>query len=133
MHRIAEAKKVAALAGFEGLDGSLDTILEEEERCEKALKDYLEDKRNRFPRFYFLGDEDLLEILGQSKNPLVIQMHLKKLFAAIHSVEFNKDNTFITAICSSDGEVVQLNGKVPVSEVVEAWLIDLEKLMFSTL
>jgi dynein heavy chain 2 len=30
MGRIAEAKKVAAIAGFEGLDSSLDTILEEE-------------------------------------------------------------------------------------------------------
>lgn len=37
-------------------------------------------------RFYFLGDDDLLEILGQSKNPTVIQSHLKKLFAGIHKV-----------------------------------------------
>ncbi len=36
--------------------------------------------------FYFLGDDDLLEILGQSKNPAVIQSHLKKLFAGIHKV-----------------------------------------------
>lgn len=71
--------------------------------------------------------------MGQSKNPLVIQMHLKKLFAAIHTVEFNKDNTLITAICSSDKEVVQLLNKVTVSEVVESWLIELEKHMFGTL
>ena len=32
------------------------------------------------------GDDDLLEILGQSKNPAVIQSHLKKLFAGIHKV-----------------------------------------------
>lgn len=42
-------------------------------------------------------------------------MHLKKLFAAIHTVEFNKDNTLITAICSSDSETVTLSAKVPVS------------------
>lgn len=34
-----------------------------------------------FPRFYFLGDDDLLEVLGQSTSPSVIQSHLKKLFA----------------------------------------------------
>ena len=47
----------------------------------QALNEYLEEKRAVFPRFYFIGDEDLLEILGQSTNPRVIQSHLKKMFA----------------------------------------------------
>jgi dynein heavy chain 2 len=42
----------------------LDEILEALEQCQKALNDFLEEKRNKFPRFYFLGDDDLLEILG---------------------------------------------------------------------
>lgn len=40
-----------------------------------------QEKRSAFPRFYFIGDDDLLEILGQATNPTVIQSHLKKLFA----------------------------------------------------
>ena len=40
-----------------------------------------QEKRSAFPRFYFIGDDDLLEILGQATNPNVIQSHLKKLFA----------------------------------------------------
>jgi len=38
------------------------------------------------PRLYFLGDDDLLEVLGQASNLSVIQTHLKKLFAGIHRV-----------------------------------------------
>lgn len=38
------------------------------------------------PRFYFLGDDDLLEVLGQGASLSVIQPHLKKLFAGIHRV-----------------------------------------------
>lgn len=48
---------------------------------ERELSIFLQEKRSAFPRFYFIGDDDLLEILGQSTNPLVIQSHLKKLFA----------------------------------------------------
>jgi hypothetical protein len=37
-------------------------------------------------RFYFLGDDDLLEVLGQGASLSVIQPHLKKLFAGISRV-----------------------------------------------
>ena len=63
------------------LQDNLTVMLDQLERCQKALSEFLEEKRARFPRFYFIGDDDLLEILGQAKNPRVIQSHLKKLFA----------------------------------------------------
>ena len=43
------------------------------ERCQKALNNFLEEKRQGFARFYFMGDEDLLEVLGQASKPEVIQ------------------------------------------------------------
>lgn len=55
------------------------TIYSKRHTCFVFLR-ALQEKRSAFPRFYFIGDDDLLEILGQATNPTVIQSHLKKLF-----------------------------------------------------
>ena len=79
----------------------------------------MQEKRAQFPRFYFIGDDDLLEILGQATNPEVIQTHLKKLFAGIHSVQFDEGTAHIIAMKSVDGEVVPLKHKVQIQPEVE--------------
>jgi dynein heavy chain 2 len=118
---------------FPGLSDKLKVMLDQLERCQKALTDFLEAKRSSMPRFYFIGDDDLLEILGQAKKPEVIQSHLKKLFQGIHKVQFNEGCTQITAMVSSAGEVVELSTPVAVNEKVEDWLELLAQEMRETL
>ena len=125
--------KVIALCDIGGLKETLDTILSQLDVCQKALNDFLEEKRSKFPRFYFIGDDDLLEILGQATNPVVIQTHLKKLFAGIFKVDFNQDNSAIVTMLSSAGEVVDLSSPVQITEDVEIWLGDLVNEMRQTL
>ena len=65
---------------MQGLSRNLSDMNNKLEIIQKSLDMYLETKRQLFPRFYFISNDDLLEILGQSKNPQSIQPHLKKLF-----------------------------------------------------
>jgi hypothetical protein len=58
-------------------------------------------------RFYFVGDEDLLEIIGNSKNVARLQKHFKKMFAGVAAILLNEDNTVITGIASREGEEVR--------------------------
>lgn len=53
----------------EGLLETLNGMNSSLEGIQRSLDMYLETKRQFFPRFYFLSNDDLLEILGQSKNP----------------------------------------------------------------
>ncbi len=89
MKYVDSEKRVLCVTEYSNVKETLTVLLDQLERCQKALSEFLEEKRARFPRFYFIGDDDLLEILGQSQNPAVIQSHLKKLFQGIHSVEFS--------------------------------------------
>ena len=36
--------------------------------CQKSLEDYMEKKRKAFPRFYFLSDDELIDILANSRD-----------------------------------------------------------------
>ncbi|KAF7236743.1 Dynein heavy chain 2, axonemal [Varanus komodoensis] len=80
------------------------------EEIQKSLDMYLETKRHMFPRFYFLSNDDLLEILGQSRNPEAIQPHLKKCFDNIKSLKIQKIGTTSRSealgMYSLDGEYV---------------------------
>jgi len=78
---------VVSLNTIPGISDSLEMLTDQLERCQKALNTFLEEKRDSFPRFFFLGDDDLLEILGQSTNVAVVQSHLKKIFSGISKLE----------------------------------------------
>ena len=83
--------------------------------CQKALSGYLDQKRAAFPRFYFVSDAVLLEVLSQGSNPEAIQAHLASVFDAIDSIEFDKhEKTKIISMSSSDGEYVPLSAHVKV-------------------
>lgn len=58
-------------------------------------------------RFYFVGDEDLLEIIGNSKNVAKLQKHFKKMFAGVSSIILNEDSTVVLGISSREGEEVR--------------------------
>eukprot|EP01116_Phalansterium_solitarium_P024805 TRINITY_DN91_c0_g1_i4.p1 TRINITY_DN91_c0_g1~~TRINITY_DN91_c0_g1_i4.p1 ORF type:complete len:4085 (+),score=2013.94 TRINITY_DN91_c0_g1_i4:171-12425(+) len=133
MQYVESNKRVVYLVDYPGIKETLPMLADQLDRCQKALSEYLEDKRSRFSRFYFIGDDDLLEILGQATNPTVIQSHLKKLFQGIHKVAFTEDKKKITAMHSSLGEVVPLSTPVTITEKVEEWLTKLADEMRVTL
>ena len=42
-------------------------------------------------RFFFLSNDELIEILAEAKNPLNVQPFAKKIFEAVSEFKFNED------------------------------------------
>ncbi|XP_066262861.1 dynein heavy chain, cytoplasmic isoform X1 [Euwallacea similis] len=135
MKKVSKSPMVMDVLNIPGVQRALERLADLLGKIQKALGEYLERERTSFPRFYFVGDEDLLEIIGNSKNIARLQKHFKKMFAGVASIILNEDNTVILGIASREGEEVAF--RTPVSTVehpkINEWLSLVEKEMRVTL
>eukprot|EP00606_Chrysophyceae_sp_TOSAG23-5_P000883 GSChrysophyteH2.ASY1.ANO1.1544.1 assembled CDS len=119
------------------LRAGLPVMYSELEKCQKSLEGYLEQKRNKFPRFYFVSNPGLLIILSQGSDPLSMNEHYEKVFDAISYVEHNrKDKTIIEKMHGDGGamhEIIPFYTPVLARGNIEDWLVELRLKMQITM
>ena len=108
------------------------------ELCEKSLFQYLETKRKAFPRFYFLSNAALLDILSSGHDPQAVQQHMGDCFDNIAKLSFaerdGKVSKTATGMYSKEGEeYVALSEDFDCVGAVEDWMNRLVTAMRSTL
>ncbi|XP_028159307.1 dynein heavy chain, cytoplasmic isoform X3 [Ostrinia furnacalis] len=135
MKKVGKSPMVMDVLNIPGVQRSLERLADLLGKIQKALGEYLERERSSFPRFYFVGDEDLLEIIGNSKNIARLQKHFKKMFAGVAAIILNEDNTVINGIASREGEEVYFISPVSTIEnpKINSWLSMVEREMRVTL
>ncbi|CAO1601385.1 dynein heavy chain [Xanthoria calcicola] len=134
LKKVYKSPFVLDVLNITGVQKSLDRLAELLNKIQKALGEYLERERTSFPRFYFVGDEDLLEIIGNSNDIARISKHFKKMFAGISGLLLDQEST-ILGFSSKEGENVMLNSPISLAKTpkINDWLAALETNMRLTL
>ena len=96
------------------------------EVVQKGLNDYLGEKRQLFGRFYFLSDEELLEILSQTRDPRAVDNHLTKLMEFMTCLQWGETDNEMLGWISSDDEMISFVKPILPLNNVEVWLGEIE-------
>ncbi|GJN87844.1 hypothetical protein Rhopal_000799-T1 [Rhodotorula paludigena] len=131
MKKVFKSPFVLDVLNIQGVQKSLERLADLLSKIQKALGEYLERERSSFPRFYFVGDEDLLEIIGNSKDIVRVGKFLKKMFAGLSSITLDEEQTRIEGMASREGEEVPFSSPVVLADFprINDWLAKLESEM----
>ena len=104
---------------------------------QKNLETFLENKRIDFPRFFFLSNDELLQILAAAQDIKKVEKHLNKIFENIMKLSMGEGNASnqILRMISGEGEEVEFSPSVKVKsdEKIENTLKEIEDKMIDTI
>ncbi|KAK4049755.1 dynein heavy chain [Microbotryomycetes sp. JL221] len=131
MKKVAKSPFVLDVLNIAEIQKSLERLADLLSKIQKALGEYLERERSSFPRFYFVGDEDLLEIIGNSKDITRVGKFLKKMFAGLSAIRVDDEAQMILGMSSREGEEVPFSKPIILADFprVNDWLTKLENEM----
>lgn len=134
MDTTRKSPKIMNLCQRPELLDELNSLFDGLETCQKSLNKYLDSKRNSFPRFYFLSDNELLSVLGNN-NPTGVQPHIVKMFDNVGSLRFiinSRNNTLVNAMISCEKEIMEFKTEVLIDGPIENWMNDVLKEMWTS-
>eukprot|EP00965_Chrysotila_dentata_P180076 5946247-Pleurochrysis_carterae.AAC.1 len=115
LKQFKETKNCVKACSADGLMKTLETLTSDLELCEKSLADFLEAKRRIFPRFYFVSQTMLLDILSNGNRPWIVAKNINAMFQGIKELGLkpstgveNDPLDVVHSMTSNEGEVVDL-------------------------
>ena len=127
LQRSWRTRNVKSVCVQPNLIETLLALQKKQERCRKSLSEFLDGKRRQFPRFYFMSEADLLDLLSNSSQPSRVLQHIDKillstkelLLGAAAGTDRPQALTFVSGVGK---EIVQFNPPVLLSGKAESYL-----------
>ncbi|CAB3257081.1 unnamed protein product [Arctia plantaginis] len=131
MDYVDKDPNVIELAGTDGVLEEFKIASVYLEKIKNGVNNYLEKKRFYFPRFFFLSNNEMFEILSEINNPYKVQRYLNKVFVGINKLVLDEEFN-ISAMVSKEGEHVKFLEIISIHATrgsVEKWLVQVEAQM----
>lgn len=123
-----ETKNVKDAFNEKGLIDKLEGIQEQLDMCKKSLADFLDGRRRQFPRYYFVSEVDLLDILSNGGSPAKILSHISKIYLSTKTLTLSEETSatgrpsateFVSGVGS---EICTFEPAVPLEGKVEVYM-----------
>ena len=136
--RAWKMRNVKTACTLTGLLNKLEGLEKKQDQCKKSLSDFLDGKRRQFPRFYFMSEADLLDLLSNSSQPSKVLMQIDKILLATKELSVlegeSQDRPTATAFIAGVGkEVVRFDPAVKLIGKAEEYLHSLLEAQIFTL
>ena len=130
---------VVSVCSVDGRQESLSNMMAKLDQCQKSLNEYLDQKKKIFPRFYFVSNVALLDMLANGTNPPKIMKYLGDCYDSLDELVFVKDAEgkpnikLANEMIAKDKERLELFEPFPLEGEVERYLNNLTEAMRYTL
>ena len=88
MKDAVQETNVIALCSVDGRLELLQSTMSRLDQCQKSLNEYLDQKKKIFPRFYFVSNVALLDMLANGTNPPKIMKYLGDCYDSLDELVF---------------------------------------------
>ena len=109
MKQICEAPSLIATSRRRHLLSEFQAIEHDLEFLNKAVEEFVSKTRAEFARFYFVTEQDVLDIFTITHEKFnSINEHISKIFPGISSLEYERKHHQVIGLCSKLSETIQL-------------------------
>ncbi|CCH61061.1 hypothetical protein TBLA_0D05690 [Henningerozyma blattae CBS 6284] len=84
----------------------------------RSLIEYLEKERTKYPRFYFLGNADMLQVISAGNDIRLVSKFMQSIFGTI--IDLIVDDSEICGVISKEGEHFLFIKSIPLHDIPQA-------------